>query len=153
MKRIVFLLPILLISLLISCTQNNIESKAKEQMKKTIKELAKNPDTYKISNIKTMFIDDSLVVLNFIGKGQNGFGGYSTSKYEYIYAIKNDGVKESLYDLEDRGSIIGKKAFSEIMGEILGDTLDTESSGRIDTAAIKLAASLTVAFNGRYIEE
>lgn len=50
MKKVLFSLPILLISLLMSCTQNNIESKAKEQMERTIKELAKNPDTYKISN-------------------------------------------------------------------------------------------------------
>lgn len=86
----------------------SIEKDAVNQMKKTILEYAKNPDTFKISNIEIVYKSptDSLVVLSFISKGQNGFGGYSSSYYEYYYIINESGSRyENLIDLDDKNAV------------------------------------------------
>lgn len=75
---------------------------AKRQMKRTINELAKNPSSISISKLKQEHKSDSAYVVSFTMRGQNGFGGYTVSKHEYIYAIQNDGVYEALLDLEER---------------------------------------------------
>lgn len=54
-------------------------------MKKTILEMAKNPESVKIDNVKTIINNDSLCVLSFNARGQNSFGGYDRSNYEYYY--------------------------------------------------------------------
>ena len=66
---------------------NSFENDAKNTMHNTIKELAKNPDTYKLSNEEVVVSNDSLVIIHCIGKGQNGFGGWSSSRIEYIYIL------------------------------------------------------------------
>lgn len=88
-----------------SCS-DGLESKAKEQMEKTMRELAKNPDALKIEDVKTILNNDSVTVLSFRTHGQNGFGGYSTSKLEYCYVKNNkrDGsveYHECIVDLDD----------------------------------------------------
>ena len=64
---------------------NSLEDKAKKQLHATMKELAKNPETYKITNEKVIFSNDSMCTISFIGSGQNGFGGYDSSLFEYTF--------------------------------------------------------------------
>lgn len=71
------MLTIALVVVFSSC--NSMERKAKRQLHETMKELAKNPDTYKISNEKIVFSNDSMCTISFTGRGQNGFGGYNSS--------------------------------------------------------------------------
>ena len=84
---------------------NSFEKKAKKQMRETINELAKNPDTYKVVNEKVVFSNDSVCVISFVGKGENGFGGYTSNKIEYYLTKRHtkDGVKveEALLNLDD----------------------------------------------------
>lgn len=101
-------LAIAFVGTLASC--NSFEREAKEQMEKTMKELAKNPDTFKITDVETMFSNDSTCVLHFKTKGQNGFGGWSAGNYEYVY-IKSKNIKENIYEtyetvinLEEKGN-------------------------------------------------
>ena len=86
MKKVYFILFSIFITLFISSC-NSFESDAKNTMHNTIKELAKNPDTYKLSNEEVVVSNDSLVIIHCIGKGQNGFGGWSSSRIEYIYIL------------------------------------------------------------------
>lgn len=86
MKKVYFILFSIFITLLISSC-NSFENDAKNTMHNTIKELAKNPDTYKLSNEEVVVSNDSLVIIHCIGKGQNGFGGWSSSRIEYIYIL------------------------------------------------------------------
>lgn len=81
MKKIIFILSLVLV--LLSCS-SEMENKAKDQMEKTIKEIAKNPESIKLSNIETVYCDDSICILHFNMIAQNGFGGYSNNKEEYI---------------------------------------------------------------------
>ena len=86
MKKVYFILFSIFITLCVSSC-NSFESDAKNTMHNTIKELAKNPDTYKLSNEEVVVSNDSLVIIHCIGKGQNGFGGWSSSRIEYIYIL------------------------------------------------------------------
>ena len=102
-KFIVIFLGVLLIT---SCS-NGLEKQAKEQLKKTMKEMLKNPDSATLTNVKTELNNDSLCIIHFTCKAQNGFGGYSTGRFEYIYAkVKNlkEGTthfEESVYNLDE----------------------------------------------------
>lgn len=100
---------ILFLALLVLCSCNSFEDEAKDQMEKTMKELAKNPDTYQISNIKTLFVCDSLCILQFTTHGQNSFGGWNSSRleYAYYYTSEEDGSRkyhEFLTDLDEKSS-------------------------------------------------
>ena len=82
MKKVLMFMAIMIaVVSLSSC--NSLENKAKKQLHATMKELAKNPETYKITNEKVIFSNDSMCTISFIGSGQNGFGGYDSSLFEY----------------------------------------------------------------------
>ena len=74
MKKVIFV-TCLFVAMLISSCSNGLESAAKEQMEKTMKELAKDPSSVQISNVETKFNNDSICILHFKFSGKNGFGG------------------------------------------------------------------------------
>lgn len=83
--------------------KNSLENKAKEQLHATMKELARNPETYKITNEKVIFSSDSMCTISFVGSGQNGLGRYSTSRMEYtIVKCKDDKYCETLLNMENQ---------------------------------------------------
>lgn len=91
MKKI--LLLIIASSALVSCS-NSLESKAMKQMEKTMLKTARNPDALRISDIETSELNDTLCVLSCKVRGENMFGGYDVSEYQYYY------LKDSVYDDE-----------------------------------------------------
>ena len=105
-KVLIFMAIMIAVVSLSSC--NSFEDKAKKQLRTTMEELAKNPETYKITNEKVIFSNDSMCTISFIGKGQNGFGGYSSSEKEYtlinIPNVDNGGSMyiEILLDMENQ---------------------------------------------------
>ena len=101
MKKI--LLLIIASLAFVSCS-NSLESKARKQMEKTMLEMAKNPESVKIDNVKTIINNDSLCVLSFNARGQNSFGGYDRSNYEYYYVKSKKNGKERIH-----GSITGNR--------------------------------------------
>lgn len=118
MKKIFsFILITITVVLFVSCNKaNSFEREAKEQMNKTMKEFAKNPDTFAITEVETKFSDDSTCVLHFVGKGQNGFGGWNTNRYEYVYVKSKDednntyNTYETIIDLDDREESVYERA-------------------------------------------
>lgn len=82
MKKL-FLLIIASLAL-VSCGKS-LESKARKQMEKTMLEMARNPDALKISDIETSELNDTLCILSCKVRGENMFGGYDVSEYEYYY--------------------------------------------------------------------
>ena len=105
MKKVLMFMAIMIaVVSLSSC--NSFEDKTKKQLRTTMEELAKNPETLKITNEKVIFSNDSMCTISFIGKGQNGFGGYSSSELEYtLVKCKDNKGKiiyyESLLDMEN----------------------------------------------------
>jgi hypothetical protein len=93
MKKILLLL--FAVSL-VSCS-NSLESKAKKQMKKTMLEMAKNPESVKIDNVETIISNDSLCVLRCVARGQNTFGGYTRMNCVYYLMKENKGNEDSMY--------------------------------------------------------
>lgn len=113
----------------VSCSKG-LENKAVKQMKETLNELAKNPESLKLSKKKTIYNNDSICVLQFIAKGQNGFGGYNSSHYEYILVRIRDGkdpnkitYNECLIDLDENDPITGEhnKSIMDIDKKTLND--------------------------------
>jgi hypothetical protein len=94
--------------LVTACNTRSIENRAKRQLKQTIQEVARNPDTYKISDLALVYKsdNDSAIVYSFRGKGQNGFGGYSSSRYEYYYYIAESADYEYLVDINNEEPFI-----------------------------------------------
>nr|DAY78816.1 MAG TPA: TRAF PROTEIN, TRAO PROTEIN, TRAN ADHESION, BACTERIAL SECRETION.5A [Caudoviricetes sp.] len=142
---------------LVSCS-SGLESKAKKQMKETILEMAKNPESVKIDNVKTIINNDSLCVLSFNARGQNSFGGYDRSNYGYYYVkSKKDGKErymEALQGIEDN-----KKGILESSEELiytLADKLNKEpdfSKKSIHNCAYNLASLMCIGSKyGRKIE-
>ena len=159
-KYILILLGVLLIT---SCS-NGLEKQAKEQLKKTMKELLKNPDSATLTNVKTELNNDSLCIIHFTCKAQNGFGGYTTSNYEYIYAKfnnKNDGscyYKEGILDLDEKSSVIeSAKDLDDSLSDIAKKNSKKDRSQdeieRDRVNSIYLMATGTLIFNGRKVKK
>ena len=120
-KIIVIILSVILIT---SCS-DGLEKQAKEQLKKTMKEMLKNPDSATLTNVKTELNNDSLCIIHFTCKAQNGFGGYTSSRHEYIYLKMNKEdkpiYKEGIYDLDKMESVIKlARDFDKSLSDITG---------------------------------
>ena len=98
---------VFVVLLLLCCCngKKDIESMAKKQAEKTMREFARNPESIVVSDMEVVFKTDSVCVLHFVQRGQNGFGGYSRGNIEYMYCIQFSGdIYECVIDLEDKGS-------------------------------------------------
>jgi|SRR5574344_647406 len=127
MKKISIVFVVILF--FVSCSKG-LENKAEKQMKETLNELAKNPESLKLSKKETVYNNDSICVIQFVAKGQNGFGGYNSSHYEYILVRVRNGknsnkitYSECLINLDEKNAITGEQNKS-IMEEIDKKTLN-----------------------------
>ncbi len=142
----IFFLLSLLLTFLTSCGKN-IESQAKEQVEKTLTELAKNPESVQISNVETIFHTDSTCVLHLVFRGQNGFGGYSRENLEYIYALQKSGdIYEGIVNLDDTESRV------ETAKEFYNDNIKKSKSPEELEKWIEGSVGIYVCLHGRKIE-
>lgn len=157
-KYILFVLSVIFIT---SCS-NGLEKQAKEQLKKTMKEMLKNPDSAKLTNVKTELNNDSICIIQFICKAQNGFGGYTTNKYEYIYLkmdVKDETVyKEGIFNLEETKSVIekSKDVYKSILDVADKDIINGKSADekeRDSINSIYLVAMGNLIFSGRDVKD
>lgn len=168
MKKILAYMAIIIAVISLSSC-NSLEKKAKRQLRDTMEELAKNPETFKITNEKVVFSNDSMCTISFIGRGQNGFGGYNSSKMEYTFIklAKDDEGKttycEALLDMEnqkDRRNSI-KEAINDVdKGFLYGsskavyDDFIKKGMSKEDAKAnyLYFQAMVNTAINGREID-
>lgn len=92
-----------------------------------IKDSAKNPESFSVSDEKIVYSNDSICVIDFVGKGENGLGALRTADYEYVFLRSNkekNEYSECLLELEGKSkeASIGQlvKRFKE------GNLLDYE---------------------------
>lgn len=106
MKKIAYFF---ILCLLCSCS-GSIKNEAKEQMEKTFKELAKDPSSVSFNDVKVMFDNDSICIIQLKFCAKNGFGAMVSSDMEYVYLIDmQDSTKcarEMVRKLEDKESIM-----------------------------------------------
>lgn len=153
-----FYLFLLVAILITSCSSGGVEKEAKQQMEKTMKELAKDPSSVQISDVKTMFSNDSLCILHFRFSAKNGFGALRTSKFEYIYVVHEKNTekeirRESVVDLEDKDE---KSVLEKARNNYEEKFLETDSISSLkekDRKAwhIDLAVNMHMIFRGRTV--
>ena len=98
---------VFVVLLLLCCCngKKDIESMAKKQAEKTMREFARNPESIVFSDMEVVFKTDSTCVIHFVQRGQNGFGGYSREEIEYMYCVQLSGdVYECVINLDEKGS-------------------------------------------------
>lgn len=106
MKRFVFIICTVCLSMMFMACSDRLTKEASKQMKITISQLAKDPNA-QISDTKTTFKADSLIVMNCVVRGLNALGGYARNDMEYVYAIRKDGVRmELVRNLDNEESVL-----------------------------------------------
>lgn len=164
-KTILSMLLAVVAVVLVSCNKaSSFEKQAKKQMEITLKEMAKNPETFQINNVETKFCNDSTCVLHVKTKGQNGFGGWSTSNLEYIYVKSSCNTYECVTDLEEEKTVYNmvKDLYEEYrkpenngllkMKMLNGKGWENETK-ESRANMIHSACVLTAAFSGRKIDK
>lgn len=103
-----------------------MESSAKEQMEKTLKELAKDPESVKVDNQKIVYSDDSLCIIHFDFTAKNGLGNSVTDRCEYIF-IESNGKNYEFYspiENEDGGVYVTEEAYNKQKKGTIYEKLD-----------------------------
>lgn len=148
---------IFFIALMLSCS-NRVENDAKKQMEITMNELAKDPSSVQITDVKTMISNDSICILHFRFSAKNGFGAVRTSLCEYIYLISNrhtekETIEESVIKLDEKDtkSVLeqARKDYNEKFLE--SDKISSMKDEDRKAWHIYLAASLHMIVNGRTV--
>ena len=147
MKNLLFI--ILGVLMIASCSNNGLEDQAKEQLKKTMKELLKNPDAADLTNMTTKINNDSLCIIHFNCKAQNDMGGDGSTNYEYIYLKHDNDYREGLFNLDEDESVIAKaKKGLDSDKDTANENITKEE---LEMNAIYLMALGSVLFDGREV--
>lgn len=116
--------------------------------------MAKNPDSFTISKLEVVFKaeNDSLIVYSFTGKGQNGFGGYTATNFEYYYQIGKDYKRECVINLEEDKSLEDRAEAIYRPTRVALMEAGKDYLGEMPAEHIKATAELCLGFLGRDIE-
>ena len=155
MKKMKLAWGLLVLVLIASCS-TGLESDAKKQMEKTMKEIAKDPSSVQINNVETMFSNDSICILHYKFSGKNGFGGVSSDEMEYIYItyhLKGKKItKETAFKLDEKESILktARDSYREKKWEVT-DKMKNMNDEDKKAWYIHFEAQLYMFFNGREV--
>ena len=104
MNKLFVFVMLLIVSSCVS-TVSKVEKAAVMQVQTTLTELAKDPTSVKFEDIHTVYIDDSLCVLQMTCKAKNGFGHEISDQIEYYYIGSNGKFYEAYQDFSGDGAI------------------------------------------------
>ncbi|MCR5645315.1 MAG: hypothetical protein K6F96_02835 [Bacteroidales bacterium] len=154
-----FLLVLIVVSFVVSGCTSSIERKASKEMKRKMTEVAKIPESVKITNVKTAYVDDSLCILHYDFAGKNSYGAVVKNRYEFVYLIHDDyGVGSVLayyHDLEDDKSVIelAKEDFKENELRFSEELKDKKKREENKKLCLKQEAYLQCWLNGYEVGE
>ena len=142
MKKLLWFIVCLMTMMTFTSCGDNVETEAKNNMESLMKDIAKNPKSLEITNIKTIFKSDSCVVLKYKASGQNGFGGYHKSEYVYIFSVYKFniiGVKKmhALLQIDYDGNSTEDEIEREIWTEF-ENTINTKKIDSIQAEAVAI---------------
>ena len=136
---------VLCVLALCSCSQKSkLESMAKDQMEKTFKEMAKDPESVKLSNLETVYSDDSLCIIHVDFAAKNGLGYEIKNRCEYIFISSNGKNYESYQEIakEEDGVFVSQDKYNKEKKGTIYETLDYEPG-------LRYLAAIYVNENGR----
>ena len=136
---------VLCVLALCSCSQKSkLESMAKDQMEKTFKEMAKDPESVKLSNLETVYSDDSLCIIHVDFAAKNGLGNEIKDRCEYIFISSNGKNYESYQESakEEDGLFVSQDKYNKEKKGTIYETLDYEPG-------LRYLAAIYVNGNGR----
>lgn len=147
MKHISLLSIFMLVSsmsIMTSCSQSSkLESLAKKQMESTFKELARDPSSVNLSNMETVYLDDSLCIIHCDFSAKNGLGTERTNKCEYIFINSNGKNYESYNDIDDGDEVfVTPEKYEQNKKGMIYETLPYETG-------LRYLAAINVNNNGR----
>ncbi len=91
-KNILIIILFAIAAMTAGCTSSqSLEKKAQKEMKKHMTKVAKDPKSVKIDNIETVYLDDSICILNYAFSANNSLKQRVTTQWEFIYQIESDG--------------------------------------------------------------
>lgn len=151
MKKTIKLFTVLSVAFTIlfcSCT-SSIERKAKKEMKRKMTEVAKIPESVKITNLNTVYVDDSLCVLHYDFAGKNSYGAVVKNREEFIYLVDEDGSFAYYHDIDDNESVLekAKETYQESLPKMTEERykellVDEKKREEFKRACIKLEVSI-----------
>ena len=96
MKKSSFIIILLtVVTLLVSCTSTNqtLEKKAEKEMMRKMSTITQKPQLLKINNVETVYLEDSICILNYDISTNNS----DYKKWEFVYKIQSDGNEIAFY--------------------------------------------------------
>lgn len=151
MKRRVKVFAVLSVAFaILFCSCNSsIERKAKKEMKRKMTEVAKIPESVKITNVKTAYVDDSLCILHYDFAGKNSYGAVVKNREEFIYFVDEDGPFAYYHNIDDNESVLekAKETYQESLPKMKEERfkellVDEKKKEEFKRACIKLEASI-----------
>lgn len=122
-----------MMSLMTSCSESaKLEKAAKEQMETTFKEMARDPSSVQLSNIETVYGDDSLCILHCDFSAKNGLGAEVKDKCEYIFIHSNGKNYESYMEINksEEGVFVSKEKYEKDKKGTIYESLPYEAGLR-----------------------
>lgn len=135
----------LMVILLTSCSQSTKTSnEAKSAMEACIKELAKNPESVRLTKVSPVYENDSLTILHFDFTAKNGLGMESTDKMEYVYLVQGDKKYEAIHEVGADSVFVSTPTWEKNRKGNIYESLDYDG-------AIRYLAATYINGNGRVV--
>jgi len=131
MKQYKNLIALFFIILITSCENTpQIEKEAKNRLPVVTKNLAKVPESVKLSNINTVYRNDSLCIIHLDFAAKNQIGTETTSICEYIYLKHNYHNFEYFNELDEDSVYQNKKYYEKTKNDKIYRNLDYDMAMR-----------------------
>lgn len=145
MKNLFCLIVASFAFIIIGCSKSaKTASEAQSSMEALLKELAHDPESVKVVNLRTAYSNDSLSILHFDFTGKNAFGMNVTNKWEYIYLKQGDKKYEALHELGPDSIYVDQPTWEKIKKGNIYQDLDYDN-------AIRYLAATFINGNGRVV--
>ena len=129
----ILMLAIMMMPFMSSCSKSaKLEKAAKAQMEATFKEMARDPSSVNLSNIETIYSDDSLCILHCDFSAKNGLGAEVKDKCEYIFIHSNGKNYESYMEINknEDGLYVSKEKYEKNKKGTIYESLPYEAGLR-----------------------
>lgn len=130
-----------------ACSDNpssKLEELAKNTYATSLNKLIDGNDNFKVENVKTVFLNDSLCILHMDIISKNKLGVEITDKTEYLFFSRNGRYYESFHNLKNDSIYVSQQTLKKIKEGTIYENLSYED-------AIAYRCVLQINHNGREV--